>query len=125
MWLDTHELQAKLLSILEDFWRNSWNAYHASHDCMSSQSFRRGQPAAAQARSSSDRHKVERPMRMGCQWDGIMKDIAMTIDAMAKQQYVLRHFKRRRSSQSQTRRRVELGHGPHAGRCVCGIENTW
>ena len=88
-------------------------------------SFRRGQPAATQARSSSTRQKVERLMWTGYQWDGIMKDIAMTIDAMAKQQYVLRHFKRRRSSQSQTRRRVELGRGPHAGRCVCGIENTW
>ena len=66
MWLDTHELQAKLLSILADFRWNPWIGYHASHDCIMFHSFRRGQPAATQARSSSARHKVERPMRMGC-----------------------------------------------------------
>ena len=46
VWLDTCELQAKLLSILADFPRNSWNAYHASHDCIMFHSFRRGQPAS-------------------------------------------------------------------------------
>ena len=65
VWLDTHELQAKLLSIMEDYRWNSWNAYHASHDCIICHSFRRGHPAAAQARSSSTRQNVERPMRTG------------------------------------------------------------
>ena len=65
MWLKVLELQAKLLSILADFRRNPWIGYHTSHNCIMFHSFRRGQPAATQARSSSDRHKVERPMRMG------------------------------------------------------------
>ena len=65
VWLDTHELQAKLLSILEDYRWNSWNAYHASHDCIICHSFRLGQPAATHARNSSDRQKVERPMLTG------------------------------------------------------------
>ena len=65
MWLDTHELQAKLLSFLADFRQNPWIVYHASHDCIRFQSFRLGHPAATQARNSSARHSVERPMRIG------------------------------------------------------------
>ena len=65
VWLDTRELQAKALRIPTDSRRNPSIGYSISHDCRSSHSFRRGQPAVTQARSSSVRHNVERPIRTG------------------------------------------------------------
>ena len=54
VWLNACELQATALRILADSRRNPSIGYNISHDCIISHSFRRGQPAAAQARSSSD-----------------------------------------------------------------------
>jgi hypothetical protein len=65
VWLNTPELQAMLRPISADFWRNHSIAYWTSHVCMGSQSVRFGQPAATQARSSSGRHSVVLPKRIG------------------------------------------------------------
>ena len=67
MWLNTHELQAKRDRNPKGFLEmNPSFPYWIGHDCMTSQSFRRGQPAATQARSSSVRQSVDRPMWIGC-----------------------------------------------------------
>jgi hypothetical protein len=64
VWLNTKELQAKPPTIPVHF---PWNrGIGSGHDCKSSHSWRRGQPAATQALSSSTRHRVDRPMRIGC-----------------------------------------------------------
>ena len=65
MWLNVLESQGVVLRITAMFWHRHRIADQTTHDCVVSQSRRFGQPAATQARNSSARHNVERPMRTG------------------------------------------------------------